>query len=83
MGGYICTLYDSIVLDTAFVKDEFDAGVTQTCLKCEDCQEKELSTSIDNKIDEIKDLYNVFVYEMDLLMDELEVLKIKRRGIYE
>lgn len=79
---YKCSLYE-VPLEASLVQDEFDAGYVQKALKCEDCMEKELSNNIDNKVDEIRDMYNVFVYEMDLLMGELELLKNKRRSIYE
>ncbi len=77
-----CKLYDQEIKNI-ILKDEYDSGYNQTSIKCQDCQEKELSVSIDDKIDEMKDLYNVFVYEMDALMNELDKLKIIRRSIYE
>ena len=79
---YLCDLYE-VSLKSALVKDEYDEGFVERAIKCEDCMEKELSNNIDTKVDEIRDMYNVFVYEMDLLMNELEVLKTKRRSIYE
>ena len=78
-----CILYEDIELEKALMPDKYDKGYSESYLKCQDCLERELSNSIDKKVDEIRDMYNVFVYEMDLLMSELNKLKIKRRSIYE
>jgi len=78
-----CSLYDHIELESALIPDKYDEGYIHGYLKCNDCLERELSNSIDKKVDEIRDIYNIFVYEMDLLMNELNKLKIKRRSIYE
>ena len=39
----------------------------------------ELNVLIDDKVQEIKDHFNTFVYEMDLLMHELDCLQ-KNKG---
>jgi len=78
----MCTLYD-IKLEEALFEDKYDEGFIQGFIKCKDCMEKDLSNTIDDKVGEVCDLYNVFVYEMDLLMSELNQMKIKRRKIYE
>jgi hypothetical protein len=70
-------------LQTTKVEDPYDEGYINITLKCHDCAEKELSTLIDNKVQEIRDMYNVFVYEMDMLFGELEGLQKRRRNIYE
>jgi hypothetical protein len=76
-------LYENISLEESLIPDPYDTGYITSFLKCNDCKERELSNEIDNKVDEIRDMYNVFVYEMDLLMSELNKLKLKRRSIYE
>jgi len=80
---FYCSLYDMTELNTTIIKDPDDVGYMAISLKCKDCAEKELSTLIDNKQQEIKDMYNVFVYEMDLLFNEMNELQKRRRNIYE
>jgi hypothetical protein len=71
-------------LNTTTIQDPHDERYIHIkILKCQDCAEKELSTLIDNKQQEIKDMYNVFVYEMDLLFSEMNELQERRRNIYE
>jgi len=78
-----CALYDMTELEQDTISDPYDDGFVLVPFKCEDCTEKELSTLIDNKLQEIKDMYNVFVYEMDLLFSEMDELQERRRSIYK
>jgi hypothetical protein len=80
---FYCSLYDMTELNTTTIQDPYDEGYISITLKCQDCAEKELSTLIDNKQQEIRDMYNVFVYEMDMLFNEMDKLQKRRRKIYE
>lgn len=51
--------------------------------KCDECMEKEISCSIDNKIREIYSFYHSFVHEMDILFKDIDKLVDRRKSIYK
>ena len=77
-----CSLYHATLGEIVIPDPELDRDIC-THLKCEDCMEKELSCSIDDKIRDITTFYSCFTEEMDLLIAELDVLVKERKDIYE
>lgn len=78
----ICELYEAALQMQDF-PDPYDKGRLLTYAKCDDCMEKELSCSIDEKVREIYSFYHAFREEMDILFLELDCLVDKRQEIYK
>jgi len=77
-----CTLYHTKLMSDTF-PDPYDNGRVLTLVKCDDCREKEISCSIDNKIRDIYSFYQAFTEEMDIQFQELDAFVIKRKSIYK
>ncbi len=75
--GDKCTLYQQKLIVGDF-DDPYDKGRVLMFAKCTDCQEKEISCSIDDKIRDIYSFYHAFREEMDILFSELDRLVDKR-----
>lgn len=78
----ICELYRT-KLEIEDAPDPYDQGVVRTFVKCNDCMEKELSCSIDDKVREVYAFYEAYKQETDILFTELETLISKREDIYK
>ena len=60
-------------LDTIIIQHEQHS--TLRSIKCDYCVRDGIKHQINKKCDEIEDFYNTFVYEMDLMFNELKKLK--------
>jgi len=68
---FMCKLYNK-KLKYILEKDPYDNGFVVSVIRDKKCVNDETETMINTKIKEIRDTYNVFVFEMDLLFGELE-----------
>jgi hypothetical protein len=77
----VCKLYGVGIKQTT-IPDPYDKGNLQTFLKCDECMEKELSCSIDDKVRDLHTFHQAYTHEMDMLFDELGKLVDRRKEIY-
>ena len=78
--NFRCKLYNK-KLKQLVENDPYDKGVVLVPLRHKKCLKDKIVVDIKHKIKDMKDLYDVFVYEMDLMFDELKELENKRNNI--
>jgi hypothetical protein len=77
-----CELY-GVKLKKKVIPDPYDSGFVEYWCKCEECLEKEISCSIDDKIMEVYSFYHAFTQEMNILFSELDSMIQRRKDIYK
>ena len=75
-----CELYND-KLEQTIKDDEFDSGVSAIPLRHDKCIRDKYATDIKQKIKDIKSLYDVFVFEMDTLFGELDMMDKQLKNI--